>query len=91
MPGPTLTFGFIVATLIGAGIHLILGGDARRLALFLLASWIGFILGQLVGDIVRIGAVVGFSDIGLLHIFLAVLGSLSAVIFAHIVTSSRRS
>jgi hypothetical protein len=32
LPGPTLTFGFIFATLLGALFHLLLGGDIRRLA-----------------------------------------------------------
>lgn len=87
MPGPTLTFGFIVATLIGSGFHLILGGDARRLAMFLLAGWLGFVLGQLVGDIVHIETLVGFADVGQLHIVPALLGAVLAAMFSHIVTS----
>ena len=47
LPGPTATFGFILATLYGAGFHFVVGGDVRRLALFLLSAWVGFGLGQL--------------------------------------------
>jgi hypothetical protein len=42
MTVPTAVFGFIVATLFGAGFHLAFGGDMRRLALLLLAGWLGF-------------------------------------------------
>ncbi|NOG49440.1 MAG: hypothetical protein HND48_08340 [Chloroflexi bacterium] len=38
MPGPGLVFAFALATLYGALFHFIFGGDARRLAVFLLAS-----------------------------------------------------
>ena len=33
MPGPSIVFSFILATLYGAAFHLVSGGDARRLAL----------------------------------------------------------
>jgi hypothetical protein len=49
LPTPTITLGFIIATLLGALFHFILGGDVRRLALFLLSSWVGFGIGHLVG------------------------------------------
>src|SRR5262249_27041139 len=42
MPSPSVTFGFILATLYGALFHLVLGGNARQLALYLLAGWLGF-------------------------------------------------
>lgn len=85
MPNPTTTFGFILATLLGALFHLIMGGDARRLALFLLAGWIGFGLGHL------LGAVFGVSllSIGTLRMFTASIGALIALIVAHILTSDR--
>jgi hypothetical protein len=90
VPGPTLTFGFVIATLIGAGFHLVLGGDARRLAMFLIAGWIGFALGQLVGDIVGFEIVLGFLDVGPLHTAAAVLGAGAAAIFTHVVIPGNR-
>jgi hypothetical protein len=81
----------VIATLIGAGFHLLLGGDARRLAMFLIAGWVGFALGQLVGDIVGLEIVFGFLDVGPLHMVTAVLGASAAAIFTHIVTSNKRS
>jgi len=82
---PTLTFAFILATLYGAVFHLILGGDARRLALLLLSSWLGFGFGQLVG----ITFYIDFYNIGALRIVSATLGSLSALVAVSILTSRR--
>lgn len=85
MLSPTLTFAFILATLYGAAFHLILGGDARRLALLLLTSWLGFGFGQLVG----ITFLIDFFDIGALRIVSATLGSFSALIAVSLLTSRR--
>lgn len=85
LPGPTATFGFILATLFGAVFHLIMGGDARRLALFLLAGWIGFGLGQLVGAVLSINIL----NIGTLRIFSAAVGALVALILTQFLTSDR--
>jgi len=46
---PSLLLGFIIATLCGAVFHLLLGGDVRRFALYLLAGWLGFAVGQVFG------------------------------------------
>jgi len=85
LPGPTTTFGFILATLFGATFHLIMGGDARRLALFLLAGWIGFGLGQLLGTVFGINIL----NIGTLRIFTAAVGATIALFVAHFLTSNR--
>lgn len=49
MTVPSLFLGFIIATLCGAVFHLLVGGDARRFALYLLAGWLGFAVGQVFG------------------------------------------
>ncbi|MCB9451625.1 MAG: hypothetical protein H6672_09300 [Anaerolineaceae bacterium] len=85
VPGPTATFGFILATLCGAIFHLIMGGDARRLALFLLAGWVGFLLGHILGGILGITLV----TIGMLRVFPAILGALIALVVAQVLTSRR--
>lgn len=87
MPAPTLVFGFILATLLGAVFHLIMGGDVRRLALFLLAGWIGFAIGQLIGVI----ADVDLLQIGTLRAFSAVLGAIITLILTHFLTYDRKS
>jgi hypothetical protein len=85
LPSPILTFSFILATLFGAAFHVVLGGDTRRLVVFLLASWIGFALGQLVG--VTFG--IDVFAIGSLRVVAASLGSIVALIAMSFLTSRR--
>ncbi|MBI5929291.1 MAG: hypothetical protein HY862_08285 [Chloroflexi bacterium] len=82
MPGPSIVFGFVVATLYGAVFHFISGGDARRLAVFLLASWIGFALGHITGDLLSINLL----DIGSLNMLNGTIGSFVALIVARFLT-----
>jgi len=84
LPGPNATFGFILATLFGAAFHLLVGGDARRLALFLLSGWVGFGLGQILGTIFEINIL----NIGALRIVTASFGALVALAAAHVLTSN---
>lgn len=85
MPSPSLTFGFITATLFGATFHLIFGGDARQFALYLLAGWVGFGLGDILGGVFGIT----IFDIGPLHIVAGAVGALVALAVAHFLTASR--
>ena len=84
MFGPTAIFGFILATMFGAVFHIIVGGDARRLALFLLAGWVGFGLGHLLGVMFSIT----IFNIGTLHIATAVMGTIMALVSAHLLTTN---
>jgi uncharacterized membrane protein YjjP (DUF1212 family) len=79
---PALALGFILATLYGAAFHFLVGGDARRLAFFLIAGWVGFLLGQYVGTAFGITLL----SIGALHVFAGTLGSLLALIAARILS-----
>src|SRR5438105_10658761 len=85
MPSPSVVFGFILATLYGAAFHVLLGGDARRLALFLLAGWLGFTLGHV------FGVIFGFDvlDIGPLRTFSATLGAWLALLAARFLTGGK--
>jgi hypothetical protein len=85
MPDPIFTFAFVISTLIGALFHLIIGGDARRLAFFLVASWIGFGMGQALGNSMDIQLLM----IGQLRMFSASTGALFALFIAYIFTSGR--
>ena len=78
MSGPAsgLVLGFFLATAYGAGFHLLLGGPPRRLLLYVIASWVGFALGHVVGDLVGIDAL----KLGAIHLFSASLGSWIALI-----------
>jgi len=77
---PGLFFGFILATLYGAVFHVIVGGDARRLALYLLAGWLGFIVGQVLGTALNITAF----QIGPVKTAAASAGALIALFSAYI-------
>ncbi len=87
MPSPYIIFGFILATLYGAAFHLMLGGDARRLALFLLAGWLGFTLGHIFGVLFDINVI----NIGSLKMFSATLGAWLALLAARFLTTTRQN
>jgi hypothetical protein len=82
MPSPSVVFSFILATLYGAAFHLVSGGDARRLALFLLAAWLGFALGHAFGDMFGVTLL----DIGSLHMLPATMGAWLALVVARVLT-----
>ena len=85
MPSPSLTLGFILATLYGAAWHVLFGGDARRLAFFLIAGWLGFALGQFAG----VAFTVTIFDVGPLHTLSATIGALLALFLARLLTGRR--
>ena len=87
MPSPIFVFGFIVATLFGAGFHLFLGGNIHRLAVFLVAGWIGFGAGHLAGVFLA----VNIMNIGTLRFLPASFGAFMVLFFVQAVTSPRRT
>ncbi len=86
MFSPIVTLGFILATLFGAAFHLLVGGDTRRLALFLLSSWIGFGLGHILGVLLEIN----LFNIGSLRMAAASIGAALALIIAHLLSANRK-
>lgn len=86
MPDPTLVFAFILATLCGVVFHLVLGGDARRLAVFLVASWGGFMFGQVMGLLLEID----LFRLGGLRVLPAVLGSFLFLFAVRALTTGQR-
>lgn len=80
-----MTFAFIIATLFGAAFHLVVGGDFRRLALYLLCSWAGFSLGHVLGILLDINTF----NIGTVRVFPAMMGSIIALIVAFSLSSGR--
>lgn len=82
MVSPSFVLGFVLATLYGSLFHFISGGDAARLALFFLASWLGFSLGHITGDILEIE----FLDMGPLNALNATIGAGIALLVARILT-----
>jgi hypothetical protein len=76
---PGLVFALLLATGYGAGFHLLFGGRAAKLVLYLLASWMGFALGQWVGGILGLEIL----DVGPVHTFSASLGAWLALVLSH--------
>ena len=81
---PTLLLAFTLATLYGAGFHVWQGGGARRLGLYLLAGWLGFGLGQLLGNVLKIQLM----SMGALNVITATLGSVIALFAARWLSTS---
>jgi hypothetical protein len=75
-----LVLGFLLATAYGAAFHLLLGGPPRRIVLYVLAAWVGFVLGHFVGDFL------GFEllKLGVVHLFSASLGAWIAIFSSYI-------
>ena len=76
---PGFIFAFLLATAYGAGFHLLFGGGLRKLALYLLAAWMGFALGQWVSATAGLALL----DVGPVHTFTASLGSWLALLLSH--------
>jgi len=70
--------GFLLATAYGAGFHLLIGGPAKRIIIYILASWLGFVVGHFIGDLLNIE----FLKLGALHLLTASLGSWLALILS---------
>jgi hypothetical protein len=71
-----LVLSFLLATAYGAAFHLLLGGPARRILLYILAAWVGFALGHLLGDLLNIDIL----RLGAVYLFSASLGAWLALI-----------
>jgi len=71
-----LVLGFLLSTAYGAGFHFLIGGAARRIILYLLAAWIGFAIGHLLGDLLNIQ----LFKLGALYLLTASLGAWIALI-----------
>ena len=71
-----LVLGFLLATAYGAGFHLLVGGPARRILLYVVAAWLGFAVGHLIGDILGIDLL----RLGTLHLLSASAGAWIALL-----------
>lgn len=78
MTAGSYLFAFLLSTLYGAGFHLWQGGSARWLLLYLLAGWVGFAVGHLIGG--QVGFT--FFSAGALHVVPATIGSAIALFTA---------
>lgn len=86
MPDPSFSFGFMIATLYGAGFHLVWGGGAHRLLLFLVAGWLGFAFGHIVGVLFEITML----SVGALRFLPASVAALLILFAAQSLTGTKR-
>ena len=86
IPSPAFTLGLIVATIIGALAHLLMGGDGRRLLALIMAGWVGFAIGQGIGQVFTIRLLA----IGPLNMLSALLGAVLATISTSILSAQHR-
>ncbi len=75
MTAPAIVFGLVIATLLAAAYHLLLGQSLRQLAVFWLASVAGFLAGHLLAGLLP----VRLPQLGLLHPIEGALVSLAAM------------
>lgn len=73
-----LVLGFLLATAYGAAFHLIIGGRPRKILLYILAAWVGFTLGQFVGDVIGVAVF----QLGAINLLSASLGAWIALILS---------
>ncbi|MDX1616384.1 MAG: hypothetical protein R3300_18890 [Candidatus Promineifilaceae bacterium] len=57
-----VVLGFLLSTAYGAGFHFVVGGPPRKIALYVIAAWLGFLIGHVIGDLasfhlLKLGAV----------------------------------
>jgi len=83
MPNPVIVFAFVIATMYGLSFHVVLGGNARRLVLFVVSSWVGFLLGQYIGGFLNISML----RIGVVHLLPASVAAVGLLIFARLLTA----
>jgi hypothetical protein len=71
----SIVLGFLLSTAYGTLFHVLIGGPARRLILYLIASWLGFAIGHFLGDILLID----WLRLGPLNLLSASVGSWMAL------------
>ena len=66
-----IVLGFLLATIYGAAFHLFVGGPPRRIILYVIASWVGFTIGHIVGDLLSFDIL----KLGAVHLLSASIGA----------------
>ncbi len=73
-----LVLGFLLATIYGAGFHLIFGGPIKRILVYLAAAWLGVFAGQFLGDFFNFELL----KLGKIHLVSATLGAWAFLLMA---------
>jgi len=81
-----MVLAFLLATAYGAGFHLIMGGPARHILVFVVAAWIGFTVGHFLGDFLKVAIL----DLGAVNLFSASVGAWLALLLAWLLVRRER-
>lgn len=73
-----LVLAFLLATAYGALFHVLMGGPARRLVLYVLAAWTGFTLGHFAGEMLQLS----WLQMGTLQLASASIGAWVALLMS---------
>jgi hypothetical protein len=68
---PAIFFGIVLSTTYGAAFHLWKGGSLKKMFLYVILAWLGFLLGHIVGGLLKWD----FASIGPINAGMATLGS----------------
>ena len=72
----SLVLALLLATAYGALFHFLIGGPTRRLLMYILVAWFGFMIGHFVGQVLA----VDWLKLGPLYLFSASLGAWLALL-----------
>lgn len=86
MNTPSLFLAMLIATTCGLVFHLIRGGGLARLGLYVLTSWVAFLIGHLVGTWLEWD----FMRIGVLNLFPALLAIALGLFIANLLAGPER-
>jgi uncharacterized membrane protein YeaQ/YmgE (transglycosylase-associated protein family) len=75
----SILMGIIISSIYGAVFHLIVSGNLGRLLLYILLAWIGFWIGQIVGN--HFGWT--FLSLGVLRLGTATIGSVVTLVIGY--------
>jgi hypothetical protein len=78
LPSPPLVLSLIIASAYAAFFNLWQGGSTRDLLIYLVACWLGFAIGELVGDSLGLDILM----IGEIHVLEGTIGSLVLLFLA---------
>lgn len=81
-PSPQFIFALLLATLVGATYHLIVGGNLRRLVISISGGWFGFMIGQLISLTIQNNAFM----VGQISLLYALSGSILSILMIHFIS-----
>ena len=81
-PSPQFIFALLLATLVGATYHLIVGGNLRRLVISISGGWFGFMIGQLISLAIQNNAFM----VGQISLLYALSGSILSILMIHFIS-----